>query len=59
MRKSGDKSKLELVFSFDRGKAPIYLEQNLDVYLEASSPSDTSYLDYQFNKINNSETIKK
>jgi len=49
--KSRKEGKLELVFSFDKGKAPIYLEQNLDVYIEASSPNDTAYLDYQFNQM--------
>lgn len=38
--------KLEMLFAFDKGKAPIYLEQTLDVYIEAA---DLSYLDYQFN----------
>lgn len=43
-------NKLELVFAFDKGKAPIYLEQNLDVYIEAAPAADTSFLDYQFNQ---------
>ena len=42
--------KLEMLFAFDKGKAPLYLDQTLDVYIEAASPQDTSYLDYQFNQ---------
>ncbi len=42
--------KLEMIFAFDKGKAPLYLEQTLDVYIEAASPQDTSFLDYQFNQ---------
>lgn len=45
-----NEGKLEVVFAFDKGKAPIYLDQTLDVYIEAASPQDTSYLDYQFNQ---------
>jgi len=43
-------NKLELIFSFDKGKAPVYLEQNLDVYIEAAHQGDTSFLDYQFSQ---------
>lgn len=47
---------LEVVFSFDRGKSPIYLEQTLDVYIDSASPKDTDLLDYQFNRaINRNE----
>lgn len=42
--------KLELTFSFDRGKAPVYMEQNLDVFIEAAPSDDASYLDYQFSQ---------
>ena len=42
--------KVEMVFAFDKGKAPLYLDQVLDVYIEAAAPEDTSYLDYQFTK---------
>lgn len=42
--------KLELIFSFDKGKAPVYMEQNLDVFIEAASSEDVSYLDYQFSQ---------
>ncbi len=50
LQKKGEQGeKLEVVFSFDKGKAPIYLEENLEVFIEASSPNDTGYLDYQFN----------
>lgn len=45
-----NENKLELVFSFEKGKAPIYLEQQLDVYIEAAPLGDTSYLDYQFSR---------
>ena len=45
-----NEGKLEMVFAFDKGKAPLYLDQTLDVYIEAASPQDTSYLDYQFNQ---------
>jgi HlyD family secretion protein len=48
-KQSGQSEKLEVVFSFDKGKAPIYLEENLEVFIEAASPNDTGYLDYQFN----------
>ncbi len=41
---------LEILFSFDKGKAPLYLDQTLDVYIEAASKDDTSYLDFQFNQ---------
>lgn len=43
-------NKLELVFSFEKGKAPVYLEQFLDVFIEAAPIKDTSYLDYQFSQ---------
>lgn len=42
---------LELVFSFDKEKAPVYLEQCFDVYIESTSPQDTAFLDYQFNQL--------
>jgi multidrug resistance efflux pump len=48
-KKGGQEEKLEVIFSFDKGKAPIYLEENLEVFIEATSPNDTGYLDYQFN----------
>ena len=48
-RENGER-KLELVFSFDKGKSPIYLEEMLDVYIEAASPADTACLDYQFSQ---------
>ncbi|MBM3194009.1 MAG: biotin/lipoyl-binding protein [Chlamydiae bacterium] len=41
-------NKLEMIFSFDKGKAPLYLDQTLDVYIESISPQDASYLDYEF-----------
>lgn len=46
-----NEGQLELVFSFDKGNAPIYLEQTLDVYIESASPKDTAFLDYQFNRV--------
>lgn len=46
-----NEGQLEVVFSFDKGKAPIYLEQTLDVYIDSASPKDTDLLDYQFNKV--------
>ncbi len=42
--------KLELTFAFDKGMSPIYLEELLDVYIEAASPTDTACLDYQFSQ---------
>lgn len=45
-------SKLEIVFSLDKGNAPIYLEQKMSVYIEAAPESDTSCLEYQFNQRN-------
>ena len=46
-----DSGKLRLLFAFDKQKAPIYLEQKLDVYIESNSPEDTAFLDYQFNQL--------
>ncbi len=43
-------SLIEVVFSFDKGKAPIYLDQSLDVYIEATNVKDAAYFEYQFNK---------
>ena len=43
---SEEAGKMELVFAFEKGNAPLYLDQTLDVYVEAASPQDTSY--YQF-----------
>lgn len=36
---------LELIFSFDKQKNPVYLDETLDVYIEAS---EKALLDYQF-----------
>ncbi len=43
--------KLELTFSFDKGMAPIYLEEKLDVFIESASAADTACLDYQFSQL--------
>lgn len=43
--------KLELTFAFDKGMAPIYLEEMLDVYIESASAADTACLDYQFSQL--------
>lgn len=48
----GDK-KLSLVFSFDKGKIPVYFEQEFDVWIEATAKEDTSCLDYQFHLLDN------
>ncbi len=40
--------KLELLFSFQKGDHPIYLEQTLKVYVETSKPADLSFLHYQY-----------
>lgn len=42
---------LELVFAFDRYKNPVYLDEMLDVYIEASSETDRALMDYQFSQI--------
>ena len=48
-RSNEDKEKmLELIFSLDPGNSPLYLEERLDVFIEAKSPNDTSYIEYQF-----------
>ena len=43
-----NEKKLELTFSLDRGNSPLYLEERLDVFIEAKSPKDTSCIEYQF-----------
>ena len=47
----GENGKLELTFSFEKSKSPVYVEEELNVYIEAASPLDTSYLDYQFSQL--------
>ena len=39
---------LELLFAFDRQKNPVYLDETLDVYIEAS---EAALLDYQFSRM--------
>jgi len=51
IKQSSNEGKVEILFAFDKGNAPIYLDQALDVYIEAASIQDTSYLDYQFNQM--------
>lgn len=46
-----EKHKLELTFAFDKARAPIYLEEMLDVYIESAPLDDTSCFDYQFNQL--------
>ncbi len=50
-KSENESQKLELTFSFEKGMAPIYLEEMLDVYIESASPSDTACLDYQFSQL--------
>lgn len=48
-----DQGCLELTFAFDRNKYPVYLDETLDVYIEASSAGDNALLDYQFSQMRN------
>ena len=41
---------LELIFAFDRNKNPVYLDEILDVYIEASSEKDRALIDYQLSQ---------
>jgi hypothetical protein len=41
---------VEVVFAFEKGKAPIYLDQSLDVCIEALNSKDAAFFEYQFNK---------
>ena len=47
-KNSSGKAKLELLFSFEKHHAPVYLEQNFDVFIQSASCEDTACLEYQF-----------
>lgn len=42
---------LEVLFSFEKHHAPVYLEQNFDIYIQAVSQKDTACLEYQFQSL--------
>ncbi|MCH9621954.1 MAG: hypothetical protein S4CHLAM20_13850 [Chlamydiia bacterium] len=43
-----DKRKLDLYFTFEKGRSSIYMEQSFDVYIEKIHPVDLSFLHYKF-----------
>ncbi|MBS0585685.1 MAG: biotin/lipoyl-binding protein [Verrucomicrobia bacterium] len=51
LQKGEGGTKLQLHFSFDREKLPVYIGDTLDVFLEAPPPGEAALFEYQFNKL--------
>ncbi len=51
LQKGEGGAKLQLHFSFDREKLPVYIGDTLDVFLEAPPAGEAALFEYQFNKL--------